>query len=141
MFSFTTDLWSSAVLDPYISLTIHFMTAEMQLERYVLETKYMPDKPTGVNLAPAVKELLAIRDFTKEHMMCINTDSAANIICMADAGGMCQLPWFGHFFRNAVSNRMENSTIQATTKKLRRVVAHFHQSHGRRKKLEAEQKN
>ena len=33
MFSFTTDLWSSAILDPYMSLTVHVITTEMVINK------------------------------------------------------------------------------------------------------------
>ena len=139
MFSFTTDLWSSAILDPYISLTIHYITAEMELKKHVLETKYIPDKHTGVNLAQAIEELLGYWDLTTDHMACITTDSASNMIRMADVGEMNRLPCFGHLLHNAVSKSIGSSVIAETTKKLKRVVAYFHQSQGRRKKLEADQ--
>ena len=46
-FSATTDLWSSRTMQPYMSLTVHFITDEWKLENICLQTSFFPDDHTG----------------------------------------------------------------------------------------------
>lgn len=140
MFSFTTDLWSSCTMEPYISLTIHFINIDMELQRFTLETKYIPDRHTGVNLALAVEELLRCWDLKLSDAAAITTDSAANMIKMADEAQMLRIPCFGHVLHNAIGKAMSSSDVERTSPKLKRIVAYFHQSHSRQKRLETEQR-
>ena len=139
-FSFTTDLWSSATMEPYISLTIHFVNSEMSLKKYTLETKYIPDKHTGVNLALAIEELLGYWNLDLSDVQVITTDSAANMIKMADEAKIRRLPCFGHILHNAVGKGMKGAEIERVIAKLKRIVAYFHQSHSRQRKLDEELK-
>ncbi|KAI3355862.1 hypothetical protein L3Q82_004415 [Scortum barcoo] len=41
-FSATTDLWSSHTMEPYLSLTVHFITDKWSLENACLQTSFFP---------------------------------------------------------------------------------------------------
>lgn len=139
MFSFTTDLWSSITMEPYMSLTMHFIDDNFQLHKYCLETKYIPDTHTGVNLAMALSELLASWELTvKDDLMVITTDSASNMIKMGTEAQVTRLPCFGHLLHNGVRKSLEDDEVKKVTAKLKRIVAYFHQSHRRQRKLDAE---
>ena len=46
-FDSTTDLWSSAAMQPYISYSIHFIDKVWQLKTYCLHTHFIPEDHTG----------------------------------------------------------------------------------------------
>lgn len=140
IFSFTTDLWSSSTLEPYISLTAHYITNGMKMQRYTLETKYIPDRHTGVNLSHAIEELLELWTLDFKHVAAITTDSAANMLKMADVSGLMRKPCFGHLLHNGVNKALEEPLVKQLIAKLKRISAYFHQSHSRALKLEQEQK-
>lgn len=136
MFSFTTDLWSSSCMDPYMFLTIHFIDKSFNLQSFTLENTYIPDSHTGVNLAAVLLELLEYWQLDKNHLRSITTDSAANLIKMGSEAGICRMPCFGHLLHNAVRNSQTDPRIARVTGKVKRIVAYFHQSHKRQKPLE-----
>ena len=44
---FTTDIWTSSAIDPYMTVTAHFVNDDWGLESRVLETKEMAERHTG----------------------------------------------------------------------------------------------
>ncbi|KAK0137794.1 Zinc finger BED domain-containing protein 1 [Merluccius polli] len=50
-FSFTTDMWSSTNMTPYMSLTLHFIDTEWTLVSKCLQTSFLPEDHTTANLA------------------------------------------------------------------------------------------
>lgn len=45
-FSATTDLWSSRTMEPYLSLTVHFISDDWLLQSHCLQTGFFPDDHT-----------------------------------------------------------------------------------------------
>lgn len=136
VFSFTTDAWSSVTLEPYLSLTIHFIDQDWNFVRFTLENRYVPDPKTGINLALVINDLLELWDLDVKDVSCITTDSAANMIKMAEEGRFPRIPCFGHLLHNGIKEAMKPA--QECTKKLREIVAYFHVSFKRQKKLDEE---
>ncbi len=54
-FSVITDMWSSVNMMPYMSLTIHYLSAYWELKSKCLETVFTPDSHTSDNLAEALR--------------------------------------------------------------------------------------
>ena len=60
-FTATSDLWSSSTLEPpYMSYTVHYVTADWTLQTRCLQTLYLPEDHTGVNLAEALAGTLGL---------------------------------------------------------------------------------
>ena len=57
-FSLTTGLWSSATMAPYMSLTVHFIDQDWKLVSKCLQTSFLPEDHTAVNLADALQDAL-----------------------------------------------------------------------------------
>ena len=55
--SLTTDIWSSAATEVYITVTAHYISPEWQLYFCVLETPDMPERYTGQNIADRLVEI------------------------------------------------------------------------------------
>ncbi|KAJ8364707.1 hypothetical protein SKAU_G00135380 [Synaphobranchus kaupii] len=56
--SLTTDLWTSCTMDPYITVTAHYITDSWELKSRVLRTTIMPERHTAVNIAQRLKETI-----------------------------------------------------------------------------------
>lgn len=70
-YSATTDMWSSSNMTPYMSLTIHYITADWTLQSKCLETRYIPQNHTADVLAEALKSALADWELDERKMACI----------------------------------------------------------------------
>ena len=55
--SLTTDIWSSAATEAYITVSAHYISPEWHLLSCVLETPGMPERHTGQNIADRLVEI------------------------------------------------------------------------------------
>ena len=51
---YTTDIWSSVATESYITLTAHFITSDFEQKSYILATRNMPERDTGVHIEERV---------------------------------------------------------------------------------------
>lgn len=98
----TSDLWSSRTSEPYLSLTIHFVDEEWQLQSFCLQTSYFPEDHTGELIAQGLKDALSSWSFDDEHMVCMTTDSGANVVSALRINNWQLLPCFGHRLHIAI---------------------------------------
>ena len=75
----TTDLWSSATMQPYISYSIHFIDQSWVLKSYCLQTHFIPEDHTGVNIKDHLIESLARWRLNPEKQVAMTTDNGANV--------------------------------------------------------------
>ena len=101
-FAATTDLWSSRTMEPYISLTVHFIDTEFTLRVRCLQTAFMPEDHTGCNIAHGLREALLEWGLNEGKLVCITTDNAANMILAAEVNGWRRLQCFGHRLHLAI---------------------------------------
>lgn len=76
----TADLWSSRTMEPYLRLTMHFITSDFNMNSCCLQTAFIPADHTGEELAQGLKESLNSWSLEEEKMVCITTDNGANIV-------------------------------------------------------------
>ncbi|XP_023191823.1 zinc finger BED domain-containing protein 1-like [Xiphophorus maculatus] len=74
----TSDMWSD--MTPYLSLTIHYIAADWTLHSKCLETRYVPDNHTADTLGKNLKSALADWGLDEHKLVCITTDSGANMV-------------------------------------------------------------
>ncbi len=68
-FSVTTDMWSSANMMPYMSLTIQYLMTDWGLQSKCLETVFLPESHTADTHAPALRSL------DEKKLACVTTDN------------------------------------------------------------------
>lgn len=107
-YSATTDMWSSSNMTPYMSLTIHYITADWTLQSKCLETRYIPENHTADVLAEAIKSALADWELDEGKMACITTDNGANIVAAIRNLGWPWLNCFGHNLHLAVCHGLDS---------------------------------
>lgn len=101
-FATTTDLWSSRTMEPYMSLTIHYIDPDFNLTTKCLQTAFIPQDHTGQNIADGLREAMAEWSLEEEKLVCMTTDNAANIRLAAELNGWMRLQCFGHRLHLAI---------------------------------------
>ena len=121
-FSATTNLWSSRTSDPYLSLTVHYIDTEWNLQSHCLQANYMPEDHTGEQLQDALS--MSFDEWNLEsgfQQACCH-----NYIKLA-----CQLlklkrlSCFGHNLDLAINKGLKDSRIDRVLGLCRKVIASF----------------
>lgn len=79
-YSATTDLWSSRVMQPYLSLTLHFINDDWTLRSVCLQTAYFHDEHKGEIIAQGLKDALSSWNLPEDRPTCMTTDSGTNML-------------------------------------------------------------
>ncbi len=95
-FATTTDLRSSPTMEPFLSLTIHYITDDWNLGSRCLQTSYFPAEHTAEEIAQGLKEALESWGFKEESQVCITTDNGTNVVKAASLNDWTRLQCFGH---------------------------------------------
>ena len=78
-FALTSDFWSSIVKDAYMTVTLHWVNNDFQLEHVVLGTPKVPEKHDAGNITARIRELLHEFDLTPDNICGLVTDNAGNM--------------------------------------------------------------
>ncbi|XP_051784409.1 E3 SUMO-protein ligase ZBED1-like [Erpetoichthys calabaricus] len=78
-FAATYDLWSSRTMDPFLSLTLHYIDDDWKLRQRCLETAYFPADHTADMIAQGLKDMLSEWDLVEEKLSAITTDNKAEM--------------------------------------------------------------
>lgn len=98
----TTDLWSSRTMQPYMSLTVHYVSESWKMRSVCLQTSYFPQDHTGESIALELKDALGSWGLTEERLSCVTTDSGSNVIKAMKDNNWPNLKCFGHRLHNAI---------------------------------------
>ena len=101
-YSATTDLWSSRVMQPYLSLTVHFISDSWTLRSVCLQTAYFPDDHKGEIIAQGLKDALSSWNLAEDRLTCMTTDSGTNMIKALRDNAWPSLQCFGHRLNCAI---------------------------------------
>ncbi|XP_039544447.1 E3 SUMO-protein ligase ZBED1-like isoform X2 [Pimephales promelas] len=134
-FATTTDLWTSRTSEPYLSLTAHFIDETWQLQSYCLQTSYFPDDHTGDIIAQGLKDALASWSLPEDRMVCMTTDSGANVVSALRINNWQRLPCFGHRLHIAIERSMRDPRIDRAIGVCKKMVAAFSSSWKKKKAL------
>ena len=107
-YSATTYMWSSSNMTPYMSLTIHYVTADWTLHSKCLETSYVPDNHTADTLGENLNCALADWGLNEHKLVCITTDNGANIVAAIRNLGWSWLNCFGHNLHLTVCHGLDS---------------------------------
>lgn len=125
--SLTTDLWTSSTMEPYITVTAHYITDTWKLNARVLHTSIMTERHTAVNIADRLSKTInewGLMAFCTVH------DNASN---MNLAMELCELfpkdlGCTGHTLQLAIKAGLVLPDIAKAIDAARRVVSHFRHS-------------
>ncbi|XP_030016881.1 zinc finger BED domain-containing protein 1-like [Sphaeramia orbicularis] len=134
-FSTTTDLWSSRSLQPYLSLTVHYIDGNWSLNSCSLQTTYFSEDHTGELIAQGLKDSLAHWKLDEEKMVCMTTDSGTNMIKALKLNQWTHLSCFGHRLHNAIGNACKDAHIECAVGVCKKVISAFSFSWKKRRDL------
>nr|XP_054592253.1 E3 SUMO-protein ligase ZBED1-like [Nothobranchius furzeri] len=124
-YSATTDLWSSRTMQPYLSLTAHYINTSWTLRSICLQTAYFPDNHTGEIIAHGLKDALSSWGLSEERLVCMTTDSGTNIIKALKDNNWPSLQCFGHRLHNAIENGVKDPRIDRAIGVCKKAVSAF----------------
>ena len=78
-FSATTELWTSAAGDLYITFTCHFIDQHWELKSCCLQTHYLPQDHIATNIKEVLTETLELWKLETATIVGITADSRSNI--------------------------------------------------------------
>ncbi|XP_051805338.1 E3 SUMO-protein ligase ZBED1-like isoform X1 [Acanthochromis polyacanthus] len=134
-FAATSDLWSSRTMEPYLSLTVHFID-EWQLRTRVLETAYFPTEHTGEMIAQGLTSMLSSWDLKEENLVAITTDNGANVVKAAELNHWMRVQCFGHRLHLAIENALKKQpAVDRAVKVCKKIVSSFSYSWKKKKAL------
>lgn len=101
-FATTTDLWSSRTMEPYMSLTIHYIDGNFAMKSRCLQTAFFPQDHTGESIAQGLREAMASWSLQEDRLVCITTDNGSNVVKAASLNKWTRLQCFGHRLHLAI---------------------------------------
>ena len=78
-FALTTDCWISGTQHSFMSLTVHYISAEWNLQSHMLETGEITTEHTAVNLSSYLQESLGCWNLHPTQVSAAVTDNTSNI--------------------------------------------------------------
>ncbi|KAL1268564.1 hypothetical protein QQF64_033927 [Cirrhinus molitorella] len=140
-YSATTDLWSSRTTEPYLSLTIHFIDDDWKLRSRCLQTAFFPEDHTGTIIALGLKDALSAWGLDEARLVCMTTDSGANMVRTLEINKWTRLACFGHRLHNAIERSVQHDArVARATGMCKKVVSTFSYSWKKKNALTSAQR-
>ena len=89
-------------MQPYMSLTVHFINNDWTLRSVCLQTAYFPEDHTGEIIAQGLRDALNSWNLAEDRLICMTTDSGSNMIRALKDNAWPNLQCFGHRLHNAI---------------------------------------
>ena len=122
-----------------MSLTVHFIDQDWKLVSKCLQTSFLPEDHTAVNLADALQDTMREWELSADKVSCLTTDSGANIKAAVQNLGWPWLSCFRHNLNLAVSNTLEKTECEQTVPLQSVAQSTFSHSWTRRQELQKAQ--
>ena len=122
----TSDIWTSAATNGYLTITVHFRNSEWELHTRVISTAEMPECHTGANIAERLRS--TVEEWGITHVTALVHDNAANAV---NAAELTEWPHFGcvaHTLQLAIKSGLDLPVISRLTAASRKLVGHFKHS-------------
>ena len=95
-FSSTTDLWTSAVNEPYMTLTVHLIDKDWELQSFCLDTVPLFVDHTGKNIAEAFCDIFDNWQLSTDKLVATTTDSGSNVVSAFKTLKLLRISCFDH---------------------------------------------
>ena len=127
--SVTTDMWSSAAMDAYMSVTVHFiMQRSWEKKSMVLECLPFNESHSSENLIKGLQSVF-LKFGIENCIHAIVRDNAANIVKATNEGGWKNLRCFLHGLHLVITNSLKcQRAVIDLLAKVRMIVCAFRHS-------------
>ena len=122
--SLTSDLWTSASTQGYITVTAHYLD-NWEIQNKVLATRNMTERHTGRNIG---QELNICAEFRVAKKVALVTENAANMSIAAQECGAPHINCFSHTLQLAIEDGLKLDQVSKVIGASRRLVSHFSHS-------------
>ncbi|XP_067648865.1 E3 SUMO-protein ligase ZBED1-like [Haliotis asinina] len=124
----TTDGWTSRSTQGCITITSQHISNDWKIVSYVLQTRVIQERHTGVNIGKVLKD--AVLEWgTGDKQPALVTDNAANMGVAAEVADMSpHIYCFAHTFNLATQRGMKLSKVSSLLSRVRKVVRFLHRS-------------
>ena len=121
----TTDCWTSRQVEAYMTVTVHFIDMDWQLESRVLSTSILEGSHTGERISSALRDLFSAWGI-QDKVTTIVTDNAANVKNAVALLGIRHQPCFAHTLNLAVKEAIRKTPdVFAAKNKVKNIVTFF----------------
>ena len=138
-FSATTDLWTSAATEPYMTLTVHFIDKMWNLQSFCLDTVPIFVDHTGQNIADAVMDIFDNWQLSTDKLVAATTDNGSNIVAAFNTLNLLRISCFGHNLDLAIKKGLNITQIQRALGRCHSLVELFHRSWKKNRDLRQKQ--
>ena len=124
----TSDAWTSASQDPYLSMTVHYIDSEWQLVSLPLECAAFGGSHTAVRIMQKTEQLLARNNIGEELVSALVIDNAANVQLAGALASFDSVPCAPHTLQLTVKQILEDPAVAKLLRRVRKIVGAFKHS-------------
>jgi hypothetical protein len=128
----TSDIWTSAANESYISVTVHYIDNSWVLCDRVLAVMPIDERHTGDNIVKWLLDALAQYDLSPSKVSALVHDNGSNMVAAAKKlealHGWSSVRCVAHTIQLVVNAVLQSVSISDTLTSARRVVEHFKRS-------------
>ncbi|XP_076880239.1 E3 SUMO-protein ligase ZBED1-like [Brachyhypopomus gauderio] len=129
----------SRTIQPYMSLTVHYIDEDWKLQSACLQTCYFPEDHTGEVISQGLIDALGSWNLSEDRQSCMTTDSGTNMVKAVKLNEWSHLQCFGHRLHNAIQNGLKDPRVDRAVVLCKKVVSAFSFSWKRRRDLASAQ--
>jgi hypothetical protein len=126
--AFTSDIWTSAAVEAFISLTAHYINEKWELVDLPLECAKFGGSHTGVRIAEKTESMLKRNGVAMEHVSAIVIDNGANMKNAFKDGPFDSNPCVPHTLQLSIKQLLKATECDFVLKVARQVVGAFKHS-------------
>jgi hypothetical protein len=128
-YSFTTDVWTSRAMDPYISFTLSYINEQCQLKAFALENKHFPGNHTASKILETLEKSIDEWELPFEIPIFRVRDNGSNIKAAVRQSVWFDVACFAHTLQLAILDAVNNvGGMEHMLKKCKQIVSHYHHS-------------
>lgn len=121
-YSFTTDCWTSAARQPYLAVTVHFLTDSFKMQSACLGCYEMSEDHTAENISDALSCSLNEWNITEDNQrIAFTTDYGANVVLAVKNISQNHIPCFGHTLNTAINNAFQIKELESCIQKIKKI--------------------
>ena len=126
----TTDGWTSRATQSYITITVHYIDDEWNLQSAVLQTRPMFESHTGNNSAEVLRCAVDEWQLKRFHgIQPVTSDGAANMgVACREGNFKPHIKCFAHTINLAAQQALKIPEVQRLIGRIKRIVNFFHKS-------------
>lgn len=124
----SSDFWTSATTERYLTITCHFIASSWKLRSLVLETFGLKKNPSAEVIAGSFNRVAQTWGISKKIVGMV-TDDDVTVVAAVRTVGWMHVPCFAHNLNLAVSKAIKaDASVQELRSKCKQIVAFFQDS-------------